>query len=225
MTPLDYFDGYIKKGLRPIAIHKESKRPVEKEWNIRWSPQRWRRYFNDDKYNMGIILGDIIDVEADTPEACLLLERLIGDSIHPKFSSSKSTHNLFLNPDNSLTRKIIKGIEFRGNMHQSVVPPSIHEEGVTYSFLKGSNWPIPPMPINLRNFYFSNINKSVLRKGNVKTFCNQCQKDFYIAKKRLLLEVKSFQSFHLKWMCNQCREIDVKEECRKVRKKLQFDIP
>jgi hypothetical protein len=222
MTPLDYFDGYVQKGLKPIAIHKESKRPIERQWNVNWSIQRWRNYFHDEKYNMGIILGDIIDVEADTKEAGILLEKLLGYSIHPKYSSSKSTHNLFINPDKSLTRKIIKGIEFRGNLHQSVVPPSLHEDGTKYAFLKSSNWPIPEMPVDLRNFYFSNINKSIVRKGNVRTFCNKCNKSFYIMKKRLALEVKSFQSFNLKWMCNNCRNVDIKQECRILRKELQI---
>ena len=77
MTILDYFDGYVKKGLKPIAIHKESKRPIEKEWNLNWSVQRWRDYFHTYQYNMGIILGDIIDVEADCKNASILLESLI----------------------------------------------------------------------------------------------------------------------------------------------------
>lgn len=227
MNLLPYFDGYVSKGLKPIAVYKYQKRPVGEFWNKNWSINRWRPYFETDKYNMGIILGDIIDVEGDSEEACEFLEKMIKNVKRPNFRSSKSVHNLFLNPDPNLTRTVINGIEFRGYLHQSVVPPSFHSKGCKYSFLDNSKWPIPPMPDELKDFYFKNKKEVIVKKPRrkkikqdyKKTTCNICKDFFYIHEKRLLLEVKAFKEFNLLWMCRGCRKIDIKKTCNHLREK------
>lgn len=243
MKSLEYFDKYVSKGLKPIAIYKNSKRPVGNEWNQNWSIEKWRPFFLDEEYNMGIILGDIIDVEGDCPESCDLLERMIDGVKRPKFRSSKSVHNLFQTPDPELTRLVFNGIEFRGNLHQSVVPPSFHSDGCKYSFLHDTEWPVPPMPDELRDYYFKNKSERTIVKKQVakvsrgprprkrinfefkKTVCKICSNSYYIHEKRLILEVKAFREFNLQWMCHGCREIDMRDACRRIRKQIERFIP
>jgi len=234
MRCLDYFDGYVSRGLKPIAVYKNSKQPIGTGWNQDWSVERWRSFFDieTDKYNIGILLGDIVDVEGDNPDACDRLERMIDGIPRPKYCSSKSVHNIFQNPDPNLTRAVIGGIEFRANLHQSVVPPSFHSDGCRYRFLNGSVWPVPPMPDELKAYYFNNRSdksnkiitksrgpkpKKRLKEGFKKTTCKICNGMYYIHKKRLALEVKGFREFNLPWMCHGCRELDMRSACRRIR--------
>ena len=118
MHMIRFFDKYVELGLKPIPIYHNSKTPVASKWNENWSVKRWRPYFEESEYNIGILLGDIIDVEGDSEEANDLLERMIDGCERPRFRSSKSVHNLFINPDPSLTRFVFNGIEFRAHKHQ-----------------------------------------------------------------------------------------------------------
>ena len=227
---LKFFDLYVSLGLKPIAI--QGKRPLNgKGWNRDWSIEKWRPFFeNETPCNMGILLGDIVDVEGDTPEANDILNKMLEGIPHPKFKSCKSTHHLFLTPDKNLTRRVFKGIEFRGKLHQSVVPPSIHENGVSYNWLTESEFPIPKMPEELTNFYFRNcqekreIKKHPLKKKNKEgyrqTKCNICKKSFFIHIKRLKLEVAGFSTHGTTWACHGCRQIDLRDYCRSLREHL-----
>jgi hypothetical protein len=229
-----FFDEYVQCGLQPIAIYKGDKCPIGKLWNQNWSVQRWRTMFEQSNdLNMGILLGNIVDVEGDTDKANENLSDMIGDLSHPMFKSSKSIHHIFLNPDENLTRKVMNGIEFRAYTHQSVVPPSIHNSGNKYEWMSDYKLPIPQMPRVLYEYYISNLKpnsnskskkivcgKRKLKQGHIKTTCKICNQSFFIHKKRLILEVRSFQKMNLPWMCHGCREISVKEMCREIRKDL-----
>ena len=87
------------------------------------------------------------------------------------------------------------------------------------------------MPRVLYEYYISNLKpnskskktvcgKRKLKQGHIKTTCKICNLSFFIHKKRLVLEVRSFQKMNLPWMCHGCREISVKEMCREIRKDL-----
>lgn len=229
---VDFFDAYVLCGLQPIAIYKGDKCPIGKAWNENWSVQRWRPMFEQtNDLNMGILLGNIVDVEGDTDQANKDLNDMIGDLPHPMFKSSKSIHHIFLNPDQNLTRKVMNGIEFRAYTHQSVVPPSTHNSGNKYEWISNYNLSVPQMPSVLYEYYISNLkqnskspkivrNKKKLKQGHIKTICKICNCSFFVHKKRLVLEVRSFQKMNLPWMCRGCREIDVKDMCREIRKSL-----
>jgi hypothetical protein len=229
MRMLSFFDKYVELGLKPLPIYQNSKVPLTSKWNENWSIERWRPYFQIQEYNIGILLGDIIDVEGDSEQANDLLERMIDGCDRPKFRSSKSIHNLFINPDPSLTRFVCNGIEFRAHKHQSVLPPSSHNDGTSYQWLSGSKFPIPEMPEELVQFYFRNKiekrksnrtppPKPVERNGIKNTICNKCQKKYPLHRKRILLEVQAFRKYNLLWMCRYCRPIDVRKDCRYLRK-------
>lgn len=219
---LEFFDAYVLMGLKPIAIFKDSKRPVGYSWNKNWSKDKWRHYFEDGDYNIGLLLGDIIDVEGDSDEANELLDRMIGDVPHPMFRSNKSVHHLFLNPDSTLTRFVHRDIEFRGYLHQSVVPPSVHNEGIRYNFLRASRWPIPQLPPDLLRFYLENNKKRAAPKRHgqslTETCCKICNTSKPIHPKRLALEVIAFREYNLPWMCHDCREFDLRDACRRIRR-------
>ena len=225
-----YFDNYLSMGLSPILLQHRSKKPLLKNWNLNYNHKIWQKIIkqNSEKnFNIAILLGKVVDVEGDTPEANELLLNLIGDYPHPCFHSSRSIHHLFLNPDPTLTVKRFHDIEFRGNKVCSVMPPSVHEDGTTYRFLKCSEFPIPVMPPDLREYYFKNLQaqskpKSVsikpkVKKYHTKTLCNKCNQYQFLHKKRLALEVKAFKIYDMKWICRKCRNVDIRDICRNIR--------
>jgi hypothetical protein len=231
MSMMRFFHEYVKMGFQPIAIYRNTKQPAEKNWNKSWSEDRWSPYFVSSEFNMGILLGRFVDVEGDTPEANEFLQNIIGDLPCPRFRSSKSVHYLFKNPDPNLTRRVIEGVEFRAHMHQSVVPPSTHESGVPYGWLRISKFPPPAMPAKLLEFYIqhqkikekkiSRQRKKPLQRGCKLTECNDCLNKFPIHRSRLLLEVQGFRKCGQKWLCHICRrnrQIDLRDFCRDLRK-------
>ena len=136
---------------------------------------------------------------------------------------------LFRSPDPELTRFVCNGIEFRGHKHQSVLPPSFHEDGSKYQWISGSTFTISEMPDELKRFYFQNKRqrlkkikrtppKPKLREGFVKTICNRCKNSYPINRTRLLLEVQAFRLHRALWMCRNCRKFDIRDDCRMIRK-------
>jgi hypothetical protein len=227
-----YFEKYLSIGLKPILLHPTSKKPLLSKWNSKYDQNKWKMLLQEhDNLNIGILLGDIIDVEADTEESNELLYSLIGNYKHPCFESSRSIHHIFLNPDVTLTATKFRGIEFRGNNVQSVFPPSIHVNGSRYRFLKESTFPIPPMPEELLKFYWENRKNQrksevktrkkpkvkTLRENFKKSLCHNCKNYFIIHKKRLQLEVQAFLSMNKVWSCRKCREININSNCRNIR--------
>lgn len=227
---LDYFDMYVRMGLMPIALYPNSKRPVGNLWNQDWSVDRWRPFFEKDSHGIGILLGNVVDVEGDTSAANDILERMIDGAERPMYRSSKSVHNLFINPDPALTRLCVNGIEFRGRSHMSVVPPSTHADGSCYRWIKGSCFRIGSMPEELERFYFRNRKvltpsdpadrpgrKTRRSSGGKKTRCNGCCREFCVNRTRLVLEVRAFRSLGSLWLCRGCRRHDIRQLCRDAR--------
>lgn len=227
-----YFNNYLNMGLKPIILKFGSKKPLLKNWNESYNPKLWKHILDKDKekkFNIAILLGKVVDVEGDTEDANELLKNIIGNYKHPCFKSSRSVHHLFINPDSELTVKKFHDIEFRANKVCSVMPPSVHEDGTKYRFLKDCQFPIPVMPDSLLDFYRKNKkehDKSVsktkyvkpkTKKDHTKTLCHKCRKYKFVHKKRLALEVHAFILKNLSWSCQECREIDVREMCRLIR--------
>ncbi len=232
MTRLKHFDLYTRMGFKVIPLYQNSKIPVGKNWNQNWNLELCRSKVELNNYNLGILLGDIVDVEGDTPAANEFLNLLIGDVPHPIYRSRKSVHHLFKTPDPNLTAARFDGIEFRGHLHQSVVPPSIGPDGTKYQWLRGTTWPVPEMPVDLRDFYFkqrpqgapklkkSPGKKKGVKKGHTKSQCCICKKVVYIHKKRLILEVRAFREYGTLWHCQDCRELELRDDVRRLRKAL-----
>lgn len=232
---LDYFDFYVKKGFNPIPVYKRSKVPIGLKWNKKWNKNFNLNYFQNHECNIGILLGEIVDVEADTEEANQLLTQLIGDIKHPCYKSYKSFHHFFINPDPYLTAIRYKDIEFRGNKHHSVVPPSLHENGTEYKWVESSVFPPPEMPDSLLDFYNQIIksrktslprqkNKKIkIKPFHAKTICKKCNKTVFLHKKRLILEVAAFKENNLIWTCRECRDLNINSLVKKMKKKEKYN--
>jgi len=210
----DFVEAYIGQGLKPIPLHRSSKRPIGMGWNKDWSVERCREgFYVYPGANIGILLGDVVDVEGDDEEANATLQKLIGDYPHPTWRSSKSQHHLFLSPDPDLTRIVYQNIEFRGNGHQSVVPPSfVCETGATYQWLRGTKFPVPAMPGPLRDYY-DNLPKkrkkakreAVVPKFSVNHRSSVDPVEAYLAKHYRFNE--DAKPGRKKLWCGQCGEI------------------
>jgi len=214
MKLLSFFDEYTSLGWEIIPIIPKSKIPFMKGWNVDYNKDYIRKYLSSHtEFNIGLRLGSVIDVEADTPQANKLLESLIpNDYEHPQYRSQKSVHHLFLTPSKSLTKVIIHGIEFRGHNHQSLLPPSITSGG-EYTWIDNAQFSVPPLPDSLVKLYNRYTKKSDLKEP----ICNTCgKKSRPIHNKRYAKELLAFKSIGERWNCHKCRKSDVRAICRKI---------
>lgn len=220
MLAIEHFDKLTEKGMKIIPLRENSKQPMYAKWNVNWSKDKARkRLEKKPNANIGILLGDIIDVEGDSEEANNTILKLIGDYPHPSYKSLRSIHHLFLTPESDLRIFKVGEIEFRGHGHQSVIPPSSHY-GFQYKWLRNFKFPIPEMPKALLDFY--NLHKygdgkKERKRGHIKVWCGKCHKSLFINEKRHKLEVKAFRMHDSLWECNKCRCLDVRPICRMIK--------
>lgn len=216
-------DFYLKLDLKIIPVQPLSKIPIGYDWqNLpNYNLNKCRRIFATSNCNVGLLLGDIVDVEGDTDEANYFLNKLIDDYPHPKYQSAKSIHHLFTNPDPNLTRLIVNGIEFRGHSHHSVIPPSRHSDGIEYSWIKGTKFPVPPMPQSLLKFYNSQKKVKLVKNEYVSVLCDSCRSVVQIHRKRFCLEVKACENMKINWSCKKCRTCDLRPHVRHLKKHIK----
>ena len=224
-TVLDHFDVLTARGLRVIPLRENSKVPMCKGWSREWDRDKARaklEIFPD--ANIGLLLGDIIDVEGDSEEANRLIHGLIGDYPHPSYQSVRSVHHLFVTPDPKLRIVRVGDVEFRGHGHQSVLPPSSHF-GFRYHWLKNFRFPPPEMPDRLRIFYERHTRGTAdcRKPGHMRVWCCECQETVWIHGKRFYDELAVFKLLDQKWSCHQCRTLDLRSACRMLRAKVAGD--
>lgn len=210
----DFVEAYVNIGLFPIPCYHASKRPMNVGWNDGWSVENCLAAFRQfPGANVGILLGDIVDVEGDTPEANMFLNDLLKDHPHPQWTSAKSVHHLFLNPDPTLTRRVFQDVEFRGHRHQSIVPPSLHDSGIRYQWCEVTEFPVPPMPSSLLEFFESIPKKFRNTQGKkpeeVVFSCNHRSArpgdEQYLSKH--LKWSYDLKPGHTKLWCNDCHQL------------------
>lgn len=216
---LDHFDALTGKGLKIIPLWENSKAPICKGWTGEWVREKVSEKVTQlPEANLGLLLGEIVDVEGDSEDANRVILDLIGDYPHPSYLSTKSIHHLFLNPDPYLRHFRFGEIEFRGYGHQSVIPPSQHQ-GIVYKWVHAFKFPVPQMPERLWNFY---LNKKKgrdqnIKPGHIQVRCFACGHKCRLHKKRWLLELEAFKLLGAKWECQNCRTIDLRPACRLIR--------
>lgn len=215
-----HFDILTEQGLKIIPLRPLSKRPICKGWTQHWNREECRELLEQlPDSNIGLLLGDIIDVEGDSQEANDRIIELIGDYPHPAYASAKSIHHLFVNPDPGLTILKHDNIEFRANRHQSVLPPSTLENGVVYKWQGPVRFPIPPMPDRLLSFFRHLRGRlAAVKPGHMQLPCAACLSPCYIHQKRFELELTAFKTMGQRWQCHQCRTVDLRPACRQIRK-------
>ena len=205
----DHFDQLTDLGLKVIPLRANSKVPLTKCWQKDWSLNKSReKLLTFPESNLGLLLGDIIDVEGDSSHANNLLLDLIGDYPHPMYRSTKSIHHLFQTPESGLRLFKFQEIEFRGEGHQSVLPPSQHY-GTQYKWID-QNFPVPEMPPRLLTFYQKITGKQPMPLGNIKVWCAACKKEIALHAKRFRLELEVFRRMSGNWECQSCRATDLR---------------
>jgi hypothetical protein len=215
---IDHYDSLTERGLKVIPLRVNSKAPLCKGWQKDWDRQKSReklRQFPD--ANIGLLLGDVVDVEGDSEHANRIILDLIGNYPHPAYRSTKSIHHLFLTPDPKLRLLKKQEIEFRGHGHQSVLPPSQHN-GVEYSWLT-EVFPVPPMPLRLHRFFESlrGSRWSKIKPGYMQVWCAACRSECCIHQKRFRLELEAFKLLGSSWECVHCRTLDLRPIVRLLR--------
>jgi len=218
LTVVEQFDRLTEFGLKVIPLRVNSKAPMSKSWQKNWDHRKNRELLNRfPDANIGLLLGDVIDVEGDSEYANNMLVDLIGDYPHPSYQSTRSVHHLFKTPDPKLRLLKYKEIEFRSTGHQSVLPPSQHL-GVEYRWLTDL-MPIPEMPNRLRRFYdkLNGDKKAKTKPGCVRAWCSVCRVEHYLHQKRFQLELEAFKLMSSLWECQKCRTVDMRPLVRCLR--------
>lgn len=223
MEKLKEFERLVALGLKITPLHPGTKIPILKGWT-EWDYNTAKRIFDkDEQVNLGIVLGDIMDVEGDSEKANIKISKLIGDYKHPVYCSQKSFHHLFQSPDPNLTIVKKQSIEFRGSKHQSVIPPSKLLSGTKYEWVVGLDDPIPPMPPRLLQYLKGLLSEKKAPKPNSLIIpCFKCEKKCYIHKKRFALETQILRQTKQRWMCNRCRDYDLRGVCRKLSRGIEL---
>lgn len=217
---------YRNMGWKIIPIYPKTKIPVGNNWNLDYDENKARKYLeHNPNSNLGILLGDIVDVEGDTPEANAAIERLVADIPHPCFRSKKSSHHLFLAPVKNFKTIRFGGVEIRGRLSQSLLPPSIHADGETmYEWDEKSDFrKIPVLPKAILNLCTRNNKRRVMKPGFTRPYCEECKKKIPIHQTTFRLEKVIFEEMGIKWRCNKCRKnngIDLRNRRRNLRKSL-----
>lgn len=230
MKAIDVFYFYKNCGYKIIPLYHASKTPIFKNWNDDYDFEILEIFLQTNKnpLNFGILLGEIVDVEGDSEEANSKLDHLLKGIEHPVYQSSKSKHHLFKNHNPHLTRLVQDGMEFRAHRHQSVIPPSIHNDGQKYKWIsdiyKYKDIPILPPALCQKIADINNKNlrkkfrKTIVKPGHMQATCIKCDQKSFIHKKRHALELDVFKSMNQKWSCHKCREIDLRDAVRFLRK-------
>jgi hypothetical protein len=146
-------DAILTEALRLLALDYpvipcSGKKPLARAWQTRQLDRdEVIASLHGTHHNIGLVLTlcNLIDVECDSAEAETSLQTLFGGSIPPTptWKSKRGRHRLFQRPPDLPPKAVLKidGIEFRigadGKGAMSVLPPSMHPEGVPYAWLPG----------------------------------------------------------------------------------------
>ena len=144
---IDIAAEYVVQGWQPVPVPYRKKAPVLTGWQtIRYQkPEDAAQHFNGAPQNIGVILGaashDLVDVDLDVPEALAFARLLLPETRRFGRASNPSSHWLYyapteetrkqffvLLPDPAKKKDRTMIVELRANQHQTVFPPSVHED-------------------------------------------------------------------------------------------------
>lgn len=148
-----------KNGYHPVPLYWGKKRPVSDGWQTDLVPlERLEVEYRTDsnkKRNVGLLLGHkeqdnscliAIDIDVDDPWVYEVTERAMGALPPCKVGAKGRTYFIRMRYPVSIRRirQVIKGkktakpvIEVLGERSQTVVPPSLHDKGMTYKWIEG----------------------------------------------------------------------------------------
>lgn len=145
MTTLEAAREYVTRGFSVIPLKPRDKKPLIpwKEYQGRQATQEEiAEWFSDGKNNIGIVTGEISGlavVDFDTKEA-VELAKAQNFPKTPLVKTGKGYHAYCLYRDgvrNFQKRDDLPGIDLRGDGGYVAAPPSTHESGAVYEWLKG----------------------------------------------------------------------------------------
>lgn len=202
----DVFDRLHDHGLKPIALQSGRKSPLAKGWSKDYNFSRQKVLATSRRGNIGILLGDVVDVEGDDDYCNEKIDRLTAGVPHPIYQSNKSRHHLFQNPKGLVRHLFYGNIEIRGHGHQSVVPPSKIDD-IRYSWVN-FDAPIPPMPQPLLSFCFFLLSFKPRKKFKYFVFprCLICNQVLHVHRRLFQFEMLVFDELNQPWSCIHCRE-------------------
>lgn len=142
-------------GCRFVRLARGEKRPVGAAWQTRatGSPADVAAWLKAGA-NVGLLLGPesgVVDVEYDDPAGLELLgDYGVLDLPTPTWRSARGEHRLFrwepwMPPKAAIKADAIE-IRLGGRAAQSVLPPSIHPDGIGYE------WIVPPSAVPVAGF-------------------------------------------------------------------------
>lgn len=217
MNTKESFLKYLDFGYKPILLHQNTKIPIFYGWQKKYN---YKTYYDlliksDKKYNIGFLLGNIVDIEGDTEEANEILNRYFLVKNHPIYKSKKSYHHLFKNSYRNISRIQINNFEIRGFSHQSVVPPSNVDSSENYIWIEDL-MPfneLPEIPIDFaKDFKISSFKTNFKRetdKNKSGIWCFSCKNKFFLNKQLLNIQLQKFKLINEKWKCKNCKKISI----------------
>lgn len=219
------FSYYFNLGYQVIPIHYQTKVPIFKSWNKNYDSAKLEEFVAKSTVplNFGILLGEIVDIEGDCEKSNREIDELLVEIPHPVFQSRKSKHHLFRSRVKNLTRIVKNGIEFRGYKHQSIIPPSCHENGTKYEWITDvfKFEEIPFLPTNIHNYLNTlinqdkpQVNKKELKPHHLSVSCASCLYKFYLHQVRFEKELRAFKNTGSRWLCRKCRPTDLRDTIR-----------
>lgn len=146
---------YVARGWSPIPVAYQTKKPIPKNWpELRVTSETAERYFNRERLNIGVLLGQasngLVDMDLDCMEALLLAPYILPATCCFGRKSKPRSHWLYQCLPPPLTEQFVADdnsmlLELRSTGTQTVFPGSVHEAG------EGIAWhaSIPANPVSI----------------------------------------------------------------------------
>jgi hypothetical protein len=222
---IEVIEQYYSLGYKIIPIYKNSKIPIFNNWQNNYNFEFIIKFLKSfaEPINFGLLLGEVIDIEGDCKESNEIIDSILSSVKHPVFISNKSKHHIFKSNIKNLTRVVKDGIEYRGYRHQSIIPPSMHQMGQKYEWIKPlvAFNDLPEIPFFVSSKIQSlllkkqnkikknNNNKNICKPNHSKALCQACNNTFFIDNNRLKKDIEYFKTKNKKWMCQECRKLKI----------------
>jgi putative DNA primase/helicase len=141
---VEYAAAYAGIGLGVVPNAQGRKRPMEKGWpELRLQAEDIPRYFTDGQ-NLGLLLGKpsgwLVDVDLDCPEARVVADRFLPDTLGGGRRSAPRSHRFFVSKGAKSRSWKLPGedgttiLEVRSTGSQTLVEPSVHPSGERYEW-------------------------------------------------------------------------------------------
>ncbi len=156
---------YCQLGLQPIPVPVSAKRPAINRWpQLHVAAEDVREYFQDVNQNVGIVLGDIADLDCDSTEAVSVARFIAPTTTWTYGRASKPDSHYIYSVEEGIVSEQYKDpsdhtmiVELRclkkdktKGLH-TILPPSVHPSGEHVVWSRGSDASKEPTRANASN--------------------------------------------------------------------------